>query len=127
MTFSCCLVLSAPVPLSSGRSEVQVDGAAGTGTFQADLQLSFVVVLCIILLPPPLRRWAERVTGPDPMLPGELLPRRLAGGVSLRGRARPVWAAPYTDLRADGCKLRQERHIYSNAAIRLPQAPAGAA
>ena len=43
--------------------------------FQAGFQLSFLVVLCILLLLPPLRRWAERLTAPDPMLPEALLPR----------------------------------------------------
>src|SRR5208283_5000686 len=43
--------------------------------FLAGFQLSFLVVLCIILLLPPLRAWAERFTEPDPLLPAELLPR----------------------------------------------------
>jgi competence protein ComEC len=43
--------------------------------FQAGFQLSFLVVLCIILLLPPLRGWAERLTAADPLLPAELLPR----------------------------------------------------
>ena len=43
--------------------------------FLAGFQLSFLVVLCIILLLPPLRAWAERFAGPDPLLPAELVPR----------------------------------------------------
>ncbi|MGA2661775.1 MAG: ComEC/Rec2 family competence protein, partial [Verrucomicrobiota bacterium] len=43
--------------------------------FQAGFQLSFLVVLCILLLLPPLRGWAERLTAADPLLPAELLPR----------------------------------------------------
>jgi len=55
--------------------------------FQAGFQLSFLVVLCILLLLPPLRRWAERLTAPDPMLPEALLPRWRRLG---RGPARYV-------------------------------------
>ncbi len=43
--------------------------------FQAGFQLSFLVVLCLILLLPPLRLWAARLVAPDPLLPEELLPR----------------------------------------------------
>jgi ComEC/Rec2-related protein len=43
--------------------------------FQAGFQLSFCVVLCMILIIPPLHAIAERLTAPDPLLPAELLPR----------------------------------------------------
>ena len=43
--------------------------------FQAGFQLSFLVVLCIIVLLPPLWGWVERLTAPDPLLPAELRPR----------------------------------------------------
>jgi competence protein ComEC len=67
--------------------------------FQAGFQLSFLVVLCILLLLPPLRQWAERLTAPDPMLPEALLPRwrrlgrgpaRYLGGLLLTSFA--AWA-----------------------------------
>ncbi|HXP59906.1 MAG TPA: ComEC/Rec2 family competence protein [Dongiaceae bacterium] len=71
--------------------------------FLAGFQLSFLVVLCIILLLPPLRAWAERVAGPDPLLPAELLPRwrrifrapaRYAGGLLLTSFAAWVGSLP---------------------------------
>ena len=37
--------------------------------------------------------------------------------------AAPLCPAPYTDLRTDPCKLRQERHVYSVAVLWLCQAP----
>ncbi len=43
--------------------------------FQAGFQLSFFVVLCIILILPALREWGRRLTAPDPLLPEELRPR----------------------------------------------------
>jgi ComEC/Rec2-related protein len=71
--------------------------------FLAGFQLSFLVVLCIILLLPPLRGWAERFTAPDPLLPAELLPgwRRLfrvpsryVGGLLLTSFAAWVGSLP---------------------------------
>jgi competence protein ComEC len=41
---------------------------------QAGFQLSFFVVLCIILILPPLRRWGQRLTASDPLLPEPLQP-----------------------------------------------------
>ena len=43
--------------------------------FQAGFQLSFFVVLCIILILPALRELGRRLTAPDPLLPDELRPR----------------------------------------------------
>jgi len=43
--------------------------------FQAGFQLSFFVVLCIILILPALRELGRRLTAPDPLLPEELHPR----------------------------------------------------
>jgi competence protein ComEC len=43
--------------------------------FQAGFQLSFFVVLCIILTLPVLRGLGRRLTAPDPLLPDELRPR----------------------------------------------------
>src|ERR1039457_4482410 len=43
--------------------------------FQAGFQLSFFVVLCVILIPPAIREWGRRLTAPDPLLPEELRPR----------------------------------------------------
>jgi competence protein ComEC len=40
--------------------------------FQAGFQLSFVVVLCIILMVPLLHKLGERVMAPDPLLPAQL-------------------------------------------------------
>ena len=71
--------------------------------FLAGFQLSFLVVLCIILLLPPLRAWAERFTEPDPLLPAELLPswRRMfrvpagyVGGLLLTSFAAWVGSLP---------------------------------
>lgn len=42
---------------------------------QAGFQLSFLVVLSMILILPPLRRLGERLTAPDPLLPQDLHPR----------------------------------------------------
>jgi competence protein ComEC len=43
--------------------------------FQAGFQLSFLVVLCIILLMPLLRAGWERLWAPDPLVPARLRPR----------------------------------------------------
>lgn len=43
--------------------------------FQAGFQLSFFVVLCIILILPALRELGRRLTAPDPLLPEDLRPR----------------------------------------------------
>jgi competence protein ComEC len=43
--------------------------------FQAGFQLSFFVVLCIILILPAMREWGRRLTAPDPLLPEALRPR----------------------------------------------------
>jgi len=43
--------------------------------FQAGFQLSFVVVLCILLVLPPLRAIWERVWAPNPLVPTRLRPR----------------------------------------------------
>ena len=71
--------------------------------FLAGFQLSFLVVLCIILLLPPSQGWAERFTAPDPLLPAELLPRwrrifcvpsRYVGGLLLTSFAAWVGSLP---------------------------------
>jgi ComEC/Rec2-related protein len=43
--------------------------------FQAGFQMSFLVVLCIILTVPPSHRWLHLVTAPDPLLPASLRPQ----------------------------------------------------
>jgi competence protein ComEC len=43
--------------------------------FQAGFQLSFLVVLCIILTMPLLERFSEQLMAPDPLLPESLRPR----------------------------------------------------
>src|ERR1035437_4270217 len=43
--------------------------------FQAGFQLSFFVVLCIIVTLPPLDEFVQRLFTPDPLLPDELRPR----------------------------------------------------
>jgi competence protein ComEC len=43
--------------------------------FQAGFQLSFFVVLCLILTLPALRGLGRRLTAPDPLLPEQLRPR----------------------------------------------------
>ncbi len=43
--------------------------------FQAGFQLSFFVVLCLILILPPLHQLARRLTAPDPLVPEKLRPR----------------------------------------------------
>ena len=56
--------------------------------FQAGFQLSFFVVLCIILTLPALRELGRRLTAPDPLLPEELRPRWQQ---ALRVPARYLW------------------------------------
>ena len=59
--------------------------------FQAGFQLSFFVVLCIILILPAMREWGRRLTAPDPLLPEELRPRWRQVAASARGVPwRPV-------------------------------------
>ena len=65
--------------------------------FQAGFQLSFFVVLCIILTLPPLRDLARRTTAPDALLPEELRPRWQR---ALRGPARFVEDLTVTSLAA---------------------------
>src|SRR5260370_40811742 len=43
--------------------------------FQAGFQLSFLVVLCLLLILPILQRLWERMAAPDPLLPDRLRPR----------------------------------------------------
>jgi ComEC/Rec2-related protein len=43
--------------------------------FQAGFQLSFFVVLCLVLTIPPLHEWAARWLEPDPLIPVSLRPR----------------------------------------------------
>jgi len=45
--------------------------------FQASFQLSFFVVLSIALFMPPLEKFRDRLLAVDPLLPRELVPRRL--------------------------------------------------
>ncbi len=65
--------------------------------FQAGFQLSFFVVLCIILTLPSLRGLGQRLTAPDPLLPDELRPRWQR---TLRGPARFVEDLSVTSLAA---------------------------
>jgi len=65
--------------------------------FQAGFQLSFFVVLCIILILPPLRGLGRRLTAPDPLLPDELRPRWQR---DLRAPARFVEDLSITSLAA---------------------------
>jgi competence protein ComEC len=65
--------------------------------FQAGFQLSFFVVLCIILTLPGLRELGRRLTAPDPLLPEELRPRWQQ---NLRGPARFVGGLSLTSLAA---------------------------
>ena len=71
--------------------------------FQAGFQLSFFVVLCIILTLPALRELGRRLTAPDPLLPEELRPRweqtlrvpaRFVGGLSLTSLAAWIGSLP---------------------------------
>lgn len=43
--------------------------------FQAGFQLSFLVVLCLVLMAPILHEWGKRLIAPDPLLPVSLRPR----------------------------------------------------
>ena len=43
--------------------------------FQAGFQLSFLVVLCLVLMVPILHEWGKRLIAPDPLLPVSLRPR----------------------------------------------------
>jgi predicted membrane metal-binding protein len=43
--------------------------------FQAGFQLSFLVVLCLVLTMPILRAGGEQLWAPDPLLPESLRPR----------------------------------------------------
>ncbi len=43
--------------------------------FQAGFQLSFVVVLCLVVTLPVFDRFSKRLLQPDPLLPAELVPR----------------------------------------------------
>lgn len=65
--------------------------------FQAGFQLSFFVVLCIILTLPLLRSLGRRLTAPDPLLPDELRPRWQR---TLRAPARFVEDLSITSLAA---------------------------
>ena len=71
--------------------------------FQAGFQLSFFVVLCIILTLPALRELGRRLTAPDPLLPEELRPRwqktlrmpaRFVGDLSLTSLAAWIGCLP---------------------------------
>ena len=71
--------------------------------FQAGFQLSFFVVLCLILTVPVLHRLGERLTAPDPLLPEELQPRwrqilrepaRYVGDVLLTSLAAWIGSVP---------------------------------
>jgi len=71
--------------------------------FQAGFQLSFFVVLCIILIVPPLQKYWERLFAPDPLLPKQLhrqwppvvrVPLRFVSGVLLTSFAAWVGAIP---------------------------------
>src|SRR5258706_7325246 len=71
--------------------------------FKAGFQLSFFVVLCIILIVPPLQKYWERLFAPDPLLPKQLhrqwppiirAPVRFVSGVLLTSFAAWVGAIP---------------------------------
>jgi len=71
--------------------------------FQAGFQLSFFVVLCIILIVPPLQKYWDQLFAPDPLLPKKLhrqwppiirVPVRFASGVLLTSFAAWVGAIP---------------------------------
>ena len=71
--------------------------------FQAGFQLSFFVVLCIILILPAMREWGRRLTAPDPLLPEELRPRwrrvlrppaEYLGGLTLTSLAAWIGSLP---------------------------------
>src|SRR5262249_39883329 len=71
--------------------------------FQAGFQLSFFVVLCIILIVPPLQKYREQLFAPDPLLPKKLhrqwspiirAPARFISGVLLTSFA--AWVGSIT-------------------------------
>jgi competence protein ComEC len=71
--------------------------------FQAGFQLSFFVVLCIILIVPPLQKYWEQLFAPDPLLPKKLhrhwppiirVPARFISGVFLTSFAAWLGAIP---------------------------------
>jgi competence protein ComEC len=71
--------------------------------FQAGFQLSFCVVLCMILILPTLQRLGERLVAPDPLLPADLQrrwrktlrePARFGGGVLVTSFAAWIGAVP---------------------------------
>jgi competence protein ComEC len=75
--------------------------------FQAGFQLSFFVVLCMILVLPPLHAWFERRLAPDPLLPAMLqrrwpgpirVPLRYAAEVSLTSFAAWIGSLPLVAL-----------------------------
>ena len=65
--------------------------------FQAGFQLSFCVVLCMILTLPVLEKLSQRLVAPDPLLPADLQPRWRA---VLRGPARYVGGLLLTSFAA---------------------------
>lgn len=71
--------------------------------FQAGFQLSFFVVLCLILIIPPMFELIHRITAPDPLLPRQLrhhppqclaLPIRYFGEVSVTSFAAWIGSIP---------------------------------
>jgi len=71
--------------------------------FQAGFQLSFFVVLCIILIVPPLQKYWDQLYAPDPLLPKQLhrqwppvirVPVRFVSGVLVTSFAAWVGAIP---------------------------------
>jgi competence protein ComEC len=71
--------------------------------FQAGFQLSFFVVLCLILIIPPLVEQIERATAPDPLLPEQLrkkwpgiviLPARYVADLSVTSFAAWIGSLP---------------------------------
>jgi competence protein ComEC len=71
--------------------------------FQAGFQLSFCVVLCMVLILPVLQKLGEGLVAPDPLLPPELQPRwreivrvpaRYAGGLLLTSFAAWIGSLP---------------------------------
>jgi competence protein ComEC len=71
--------------------------------FQAGFQLSFLVVLCIILILTPLRSLAERWFSPDPLVPAQLrrpwpaivrVPTRYLAGLTLTSLAAWIGSLP---------------------------------
>ena len=71
--------------------------------FQAGFQLSFCVVLCMVLILPVLQKLGDWLVAPDPLLPPELQPRwreivrlpaRYAGGLLLTSFAAWIGSVP---------------------------------